>query len=92
MSKSGDSRNNQNHYNSKYYLALINYENEKFNQAIPLFLELLQNDSKNYELYNYLGNSYLKTNNLKLALSSFRQSLTLNSYDANIYYHIGLIY
>ncbi len=84
--------NNQNHYNSKYYLALINYENEKFNQAIPLFLELLQNDSKNYEIYNYLGNSYLKTNNLKLALSSFRQSLTLNSYDANIYYQIGLIY
>ena len=39
---------------------------EKFSESIPLFLDLLQYDSKNYEIYNYLGDSYLKTNNLKL--------------------------
>ena len=29
--------NNPDHYNSKYYLALINYENEKFSESIPIF-------------------------------------------------------
>ena len=39
-------------YNSKYYLALIDYQNNNFEKSIPLFLDLLQYDSKNYELYN----------------------------------------
>tara|TARA_Y100000589_G_C27176479_1_gene638967 strand:+ start:51 stop:1640 length:1590 start_codon:yes stop_codon:yes gene_type:complete len=85
-------QNNPDHYNSKYYLALIKYEHQKFNESIILFLDLLQYDSKNYEIYNYLGFSYLKTNNLKLSLAAFKESLRLNSYDANIYYQIGLIY
>ena len=83
---------NADHYNSKYYLALIKYENNDFEKAIPLFLDLLQYDSKNYELYNYLGESYYKINNLKLALFSYKQSVKLNAYDAQIYYQIGLIH
>ena len=83
---------NPEHYNSKYYLALIEYENNNFEQAIPLFLDLLQYDSKNYELYNFLGNAYYELNNLKLALSAYKQSVNLNPYDAQIYYQIGFIY
>ena len=83
---------NPNHYNSNYYLALIEYENNNFEAAIPLFLDLLQYDSKNYEIYNFLGNSYYEINNLKLALSAYKKSVNLNSYDAQIYYQIGLIY
>ena len=83
---------NSDHYNSKYYLAMIEYENLDYESAIPLFLDLLQYNSKNYELYNFLGNAYYEINNLKLSLSAYKQSINLNPYDAQIYYQIGLIY
>ena len=71
--------NNSSDYNSLYYLGLIEYQNNNFDDCSKFFLELLQYDSKNNDLYNYLGDSYYQLDNLKLALSSYKKSVALNT-------------
>lgn len=50
----------------------------KYNKAIMLMTKVLKSDSKNANAYNYLGFSYRKKGNLKLAAASYKEALDIN--------------
>ena len=63
----------------------MNYENEKFNEAISFFENLLIYDSKRYEVYNYLGYSYIdKDINMETAKGMIEKALNQKPSDPYI--------
>ncbi|MEM6768173.1 MAG: tetratricopeptide repeat protein [Bacteroidota bacterium] len=63
--------------NAKWISAISFYEDKKYVKAIPLFKELIEEDSSQQEVYHfYLGMSYLTKTPQKLeaAITSFKQA------------------
>lgn len=69
-----------------YYLGLVNFYQENFNEAIELFkkVEELIINGQIKQLYKFLGDSYLINNQPQEATDAFEKALVLNPVDDKI--------
>jgi tetratricopeptide (TPR) repeat protein len=68
----------------------------KYDKAIELMAKVLKDNSKNADAYNYLGFSFRKKGDLKLAASAYKEALDINpdhkgalEYQGEMYLKLG---
>jgi len=66
------------------------YREGKFEQAIPLYAALVQEEPQNPWLHYNLGNGYFKTNRLGRAIVSYQRAYRLLPRDSDIRYNLSL--
>ncbi|HYW94420.1 MAG TPA: tetratricopeptide repeat protein, partial [Bacteroidales bacterium] len=66
--------------------AMLFYQNEEFDMAIPVFQEIIKKQPVNYRAYKDLGECYVKTRQIEKAVSSYKEALTIKpDYDQAVY-------
>jgi len=57
------------------------YNEKKYNEALPLYLELIKTDNKNIKIWKQIGYCYYKLNNHNYAYNIFKKVLELDKND-----------
>lgn len=66
--------------------------NKRYSDALPLFLDLVEDDSNDSMLFYMIGQCYRFTNNIQNAIKFLKKSYELNPNDANITLALGIGY
>ena len=76
---------------SKYYLAVIYYNQEMFDEAEKLFLSILD-DIQSDKTYNYLGLINIEKHQIASAINYFQFAIKIDSQNAQYYFNLGTAY
>jgi len=67
------------------------YQQEKFEQAITKYLEIVNNGYENWQLYFNLGNSYYRTGQYGKSILNFERSYRLNPKNEDVVFNLQLV-
>ncbi len=76
---------------AKYYLAVIYYEQQKYDEAENLFRSILD-DIQSDKIYNYLGLINLEKHKTADAINYFQFAIKIDSQNAGYYFNLGTAY
>lgn len=80
-------------YSEDYYnQGIMEYEEEKYEQAIENFKKAIEIDDSVFDYHYNLGLAYIRIEKYDLAIESFKKGLAINSKDADIYLNLGLAF
>jgi tetratricopeptide (TPR) repeat protein len=67
------------------------YQDEKFEQAITTYLEIVNNGYENWQLYFNLGNSYYRTGQYGKSILNFERAYRLNPKNEDVVFNLLLV-
>jgi tetratricopeptide (TPR) repeat protein len=67
------------------------YQNEKYEDAISKFLEIVNNGYENWQLYFNLGNSYYRTGQYGKSILNFERAYRLNPKNEDVVFNLQLV-
>ncbi len=73
-------------------IAVIKFQNKKFDEAKDFYLELLNHRVRNKELFEALSHIYIKENQLAYAARYFEEAMKLNTEDKDLLLYFGSYY
>ncbi|MBD3291165.1 SpoIIE family protein phosphatase [candidate division KSB1 bacterium] len=73
-------------------LGLKYYRDNKFNEAIEEFKQVLEMYPDFKEVHSILGNAYFRNDMSELAMNEYQQVIQIDPYDVDAYENIGVIY
>lgn len=79
------------YYNARYNLGIVNFDNEKYEDANSMFTELTyttDDKEQKAELYFNIGNGFMKQEKFKEAYDAYKQSLRQNPSDKDAKYNL----
>lgn len=75
--------------NKEYNLALNEYNNQNYDEAIKLCDRIIQKDKEHYHSWNLLGNIFFKKDELDASKDFFIAAINLNPNSFESYYMLG---
>jgi tetratricopeptide (TPR) repeat protein len=81
-----------NNFDALYYLAIVNYQMEDYDETILNIKKALNRNPVNAEANNLFGNVLMVKGEVKEAIISYQKAIEINPYFADAYNNLGMTY
>ena len=78
--------------NVHFCVAYLRWAQKRFDEAVPEFKAELENDPNNYQAMTYLGDTYVRQNQLDLAKAVLEKAVQFEGDVALIHLDLGIVY